>query len=148
MVPRSEKAPSFDGRGPRFLDCYSQVHLWMRTTRTEAPARASVLILHMQPAPLQVCLAGGSDILGRNGSASKILGILRNWSAPEAAGSVRQQVMRFKRFKRPGQSLGEYIAEYDLRLRKAESGMEMGAGHPGNFVSILRMANAALPRHE
>ena len=149
MAPRGcEKVPTPEGRGAHSLDYEHQVHLCMRTARTEASARASVLILHAHPAPRQVCLADGSDILGRNDGVAGILKMPRNYFGPEAGDAIRQQAMRYTRFRRPYQSVDEYIAEYDLPRKKAESIMEMGAGFPGQFVSILRMDNAALSRRE
>ena len=50
--------------------------------------------------------------------------------------------------RRTDLSIAEYIAEYDLLRRAAESKMEMGAGSPEQFVSILRMDNAAFSRDE
>ena len=83
MVSRgSEKVPTFDGREVSFLDYEHQVHLWMRTTRPEATARASVMILRMRPAPRRVCLAEGSFILGRSVGVAKVSEILRNNFAP------------------------------------------------------------------
>ena len=149
MVSRgSEKVRALDGRGASFLGYDRQVRLWMRTTRTGASARESVLILPMRPAPRQVCLGSGSGILGRSDGVAKILEILRNYCAPGAADSIRQQVMRYMRFRRTDQSVGGCIAGRDLPRRKAESKVEMGAGFPGQFVSILRMDDAALSRHE
>ena len=120
----------------------------MRTTRTEASARPSAFILHMQPTPRQVCLADGSDILGRSDGVMKILEIPRDYCAPGAVGAIRRQVIRYMRFRRTDQSIKEYIAEYDLLLRKAESEMEMEAGFQEQFAPILRTDNAALSRYE
>ena len=90
MVSRgSEKVPTFDGRGADSLDYDRQVHLWMRTTRTEASARASVSILHMQPAQRRVASDDGSDILGRSDGVARISEVLRNHFAPEAADAIR-----------------------------------------------------------
>ena len=82
MVLHGDKAPSFDGRGASFSDYEHQVHVWMRNARTEVSARASILILHMRPAPRQVCLADGSDISGRSDGVNKILEISRDYFAP------------------------------------------------------------------
>ena len=148
MAPQGgEKAPASDGRGAHFLDYEHQVHLWMRTTRNEASGRASVLILRTQPAPRRVCLAEGSDIMSRSDGVTKILKILRKYFAPEAADAIRQQVMRYMRSRRPDRSIDEYIPEYDLLRRKAKSKMEMGTGSPAQFTPVLRMDNAAVPRH-
>ena len=57
-------------------------------------------------------------------------------------------MVRFSRIRRKDQSVREYFVEFDLPCPAAESQMEMGAGFPGQFVSILRTGNAALPRHE
>ena len=143
-----EEAPAFDGRGAHFLDYAHQGHLWMRNARAEVPARASFLVLRTQPAPRQVCLAEGGDILDHSDGVSGILDVLRNCLAPEAVDAIRQQVMRYARCRRADQSIGEYVVEFDLLRRRAESKMEMGAGSPDQFVSILRMDNAALARHE
>ena len=141
MVSRgSEKAPAFGGRGALFLDYEHHVHLRMRPARTVACARASVLILQMQPAPRQLCLGDGSDILGRSDGAAKTLEIPRNSFAPGAAGAIRRQVMRYMRLRRADQSIYEKCAEYDLLRR--------GPGRSEQFVSILRMDNAPLSRHE
>ena len=114
----------------------------MRNARAEFPARASSLVLHMQPLPRQVCLAGGGDILDHSDVVKKISGILRNYFPPEAVDAIRRQVMRFTRSRRTDQPIG------DLLCRGAESKMEMAAGSPDQFVSICRMDNADPPRHE
>ena len=96
MVSRGgEKVPAFDGRGAHFMGHWRQAHLWVRTARAEMPARASFLILHMQAAPRQVCIAEGDDILGRSDGVSKISSILRNFCAPEVADAIPQQVARY-----------------------------------------------------
>ena len=120
----------------------------MRTARTEMPARASLLILHTQPAPRPECLAEGGDILDHGDGVSKISEPLRSYHAPEAVDEIRQQVMRFMRFRRADQSIRENIAEFDLLRGKAEPQMEMGAGFPDQFASKLRMADAAQCRQE
>ena len=149
MVSRgSEEVPTFDGRGASSLDYERQGHLWIRTTRTEASARASVLILHLQPALRQVCLADGSDVLGRSDGVAGIWVLLRNNFAPEAADEIRRQVLRFTRFRRTDQSIDESTAAYELLRRKAEPEMGTGARFPGQLVTLLRMDCAALSRHE
>ena len=59
-----------------------------------------------------------------------------------------REVVRFLQFRRTDQTADKYIAEYDLLRREAESEMEMGAGFPEPFASILRMQNAGHPRQE
>ena len=90
MASRSgEKVPAFDGCGSHFLDYEHQVHLWTRTTRTEVSARASLLALHVKLVPRQVCLAERSGILDHRDGVTKILNVLRNYSAPEAVDAIR-----------------------------------------------------------
>ena len=98
--------------------------------------------LHLQPAPRPVCLAEGSDILDRGDGFSKILNISRNYSTLEAVDAIHQQVVRFMRLRRTDQPVDVYIAEFDLLRRKAEFEMDMGAGCPEQFISILRIDNA------
>ena len=112
-------------------------------TRTELAARASPLVLHMRPAPRQVCPAEGSYILVHGDDVPIILSISRNYFALEAAHAINQRVTRFARYRRTALAADEYIAEFDLLSRKAESEMEIGAGLPGQFMSISRMDNAA-----
>ena len=144
---RQNSRPS-SAAAPIFLDYEHQVNSWMRTARAETPALSSLLISHMRPAPRQVCLAEGSDILDHIDGVSKILIILRNYFAPEAVDAIQQQVMRFMRFRRADQSIEDYIMEFDLLRREAAPRMKIGAGFPERFVSLLRMDDAALSRHE
>ena len=112
---------------------------------TELAARALSLALSPGPAPRQVCLVEGGDVLGRHDGVSPTWAILRTSFAPEAADAIRQQVMKFTRYRRSGPFSDEYFVEFDPLRRKAESKMETGAGFPEQFVSILRMHYAGLP---
>ena len=111
---RGEKVPVFGGRGAHFLDYEHQVHLRMRTTRTEVPARASLLVSRMQPVPRQVCLAEGSEIMDHSDRVTMLSDILRNYFAPAAVDAIHKQAIRFTRFRRADQPAAEYIAEFDL----------------------------------
>ena len=135
-----EKAPASDGQGANFFDREHQVRLGMRATRAELTARASLLASR----PRRVRLAEGGDILDRGDGASKILNILRNYFAPDAADAVRRQVVRFVRFRRTDQPIDEYAVDFGLFRRKAEPAMETGAGAPDQFISISRMDHPAL----
>ena len=84
-----EKAPAFDVRGANLLDYEHRAHTWMGATRTELTARASLLALHMQLAPRQVCPAEGSDTSDHGDGAPRILEISRSYFAPEAADAIR-----------------------------------------------------------
>ena len=102
----------------------------------------------MRPAPRQVRLAEGSDILGRIHGVARFLGILRGFRAPWAAGAIRQQVMRFMNRQRSDHSANEFSAGCGLLRRGAESNVGAGAGFPDQFVSILRMNITRLSRRE
>ena len=54
----------------------------------------------------------------------------------------------YSRFGRPVHSIDEVVAQYDRLRRMAACKMGMGADVPGQFASILRLDNAAPPRHE
>ena len=102
----------------------------------------------MRPAPRQVRLAEGSDILGHSDGFTRILDISRSYSAPEAADAIHRKVMRFMSYRTSDRSIDEYTAEYALLRARAESKLELGAGFPDQFASILRMSNTGLSRHE
>ena len=116
-----DKAPVFDGRGSPFSGPEQQARLRICATETEPASRALLLVLCLHSAPRQVCLAEGGDVLGRHDGAARIMGMLRSYSAPDAADAFCRQVMRFPHYRRADQSIGEYIAELDLLRRKAES---------------------------
>ena len=143
-TPGKDTVPAIDGRGASFLDFQRHSFPWMRTTKTELAARVSLLVLHMRPAPRKVRPAEDRDVLGRRDGVTRILEILRSYFAPGAADAIRQQVAKFMSYRRSD----PHIAEFDLPRRKAESEMEMGAGFPKRFASILRANNAALSGHE
>ena len=103
--PSAENAPAFDWRGTTFLDYEHQVHLWARAAKTELAARASLQALRVQPAPRQVCLAGGSDISDHGDEAARILDISRSYFAPEEADAIHQQVARFMNYRKSDQSV-------------------------------------------
>ena len=112
--PGAEKSPAFDGRGSTFLDYAHQLHLWIGTSNAELAARASLLMLQVQPASRQVCPAEGSAISDRGDGATRLLDIARSFPAPGAAVAIRQQVVRFMNYRRTDQFINEYIAEYAL----------------------------------
>ena len=62
----------------------------MRMTRLEPSKRAAAALLLMHSAARQVRLPGGGDHLDRNDGAISVLGVLKNYFAPEAAGSTRK----------------------------------------------------------
>ena len=86
----------------------------MRETAMGPASRASLLESHVNSAPRQVCLSAHGGHLDGRGGIARILGILRNYFAPEAAHAIDQQVARFLQYRRTEQSIGEVIDEFDL----------------------------------
>ena len=113
----------FNGRGSPFLDFERHVFLWVRSAETKLASRASLLVLRMRPAPRQVCLAAGGDYLDDQDGAARLLGVLRKFFPPDAAGAIRQRVMRFTHFRRAEHSIDEFVVEFDSSGRTAESNM-------------------------
>ena len=66
----------------------------------------------------------------------RILGIPRKYFAPGAAAAVYLQVMRHVQLRRADQSVDEFIVEFGLLQKQAESKMGMGTGLRGQFASI------------
>ena len=92
----------------------------------------------MNSASRKVCLAAGGDYLDNQDGVGRILGILRNYFAPDAADAIHRQVVRFTHFRRAEQPIDEYIAEFDLLRRKSAPKMEAGAGFPEQSISKVR----------
>ena len=141
-----EKAPVFHGQGTSFLDSGRQVRLRERATATDPASKAPLLVLHMNSAPRQVWLSAGGGRLGDRGGVARILEFLRINVALGAADATYREVMLFTQNRRAGQSIDEFVVEFDPLRCKAESRMEMRTGFPEQFPSILRMHNAALRR--
>ena len=70
----------------------------------------------------------------------------RSFFAPEAVDAIH--LVRIMHYRGTDQSINEYLAGFDPLRRKAESKMGICAGLPQQFISILRMSYAALPREE
>ena len=103
-----------DGKGASFLDFERHAQLWMRTTKTDPASRASPLVLHMNSVPRQFRPSARGGHLGDRKGDTRILGILSNYFAPEAAGAIYEQVMRFMQYRSAEQSCVEFIVEFDL----------------------------------
>ena len=147
-MPPAYKVPVSDGKGSSFQDYDRPVCLRMQMTHSEPSYRTAALILRMYSAERHVCLPADGDYLGSKDVLVRILEIAGNYFAPEAVDSTYRKVVRFRRQCRTDQAIVEYTVEFDLLRRKAESEMEIGAGFPGAFVSILGMQNAAPSQHE
>ena len=99
----------------------------------------------MNSAPRQFWQSAAGGHLDNQEGVARILEVLRNYFAPEAADAIYRQVMRFTQYRRAEQPADEFIVEFDLLRRKAESKMGMGTGFPEQFASIWRMRYAGLP---
>ena len=64
--------------------------------------------------------AGGNHLANIDG-VSRMPEISRDYFAPGAADPIYQEVARFTQSRRTDPTVDEYIAEYDLLRRKAES---------------------------
>ena len=71
---------------------------------------------------------------------AKIRKVLRDYFAPNAAGSFYREVGRVLRLKRTAQTMGDYLVRFDLLRRKAELGTQMGEVVPRDLR--LNSANA------
>ena len=69
--------------------------------------------------------------------AEHIVYTLGDYSAPETADSMYQDVVRLPQSRRMGRTFHEYVAEFDLQPRKAGSEMQVGAGFLGAYVPVL-----------
>ena len=140
------KIPAVDGKETSFPDSEKQVQLRMRTTKTGPASRAPLLVLHMHLAPRQVCPSAGGYCLGNRDGVARVLDILGDYFAPEAADAIHQQVTRFTQYRRANQSIREFTVEINFSRREVGSKMEMGAGFPEQFAPIMPMNNAGLYR--
>ena len=127
MLP-ADKVPIFDEKGASSQGCEHQGRLCVRIAKMAPSSCAAALVLRMNSVAREVCLSAGGNRPIRYDGAMCMLEILRNYFAPEVAGLTYQDLVRFTYFRRTGQSIGEYIAEYDSLRRKAESKVDMGAG--------------------
>ena len=69
--------------------------------------------------------------MDNHGGVARILDILRSYFAPEAADAIHQQLMRLMQLRSAEQRIDEFIAEFDLLRRKAETKLEAGRVFPG-----------------
>ena len=92
-------------------------------------------------------MALGGDHVMEMDAAETVSRALHDYFAPAALGATHQVVARPPQYKRTAQTMGEYLAKFDLLRRKAEARMAGGA-FPQASVSIWHMQNASLPPDE
>ena len=90
----------------------------------------------------------GSDQNSEQESAQKITRVLRDFLAPDALDSVRQNAGGLPHFKRAKLTVGDYLARPDQSRRKDGARMQMVGSFPVTFVAILRTQKASLFRAE
>ena len=82
-------APWFDGKGASSSNYEQQVELGRQVTNWALTKRASALISHMDAVAREVYMSAGSGVIIDHDQV-RILDILHDFFAPEAAGSVYQ----------------------------------------------------------
>ena len=110
--------------------------------------RAAQLPLHMSDVARKVFSSVGEDVIGNLGGAEQILKILQGGFAPDAIGSIPQDVAKFMYFKRTDQNADTYIMEFEMLRRKAEARMVMGFGYRDEFAAVLCMQHAGQTKDE
>ena len=110
-MPPAARVPGFDGKGSSYIIYEQQVRLWRQVANLDPSKRAAALILQVETVARQVCLAAGSDSVANNDGAEQILGILKDYFAPDAVDSAFQEVARFLQFKRTDQTMDVYPAQ-------------------------------------
>ena len=68
--------------------------------------------------------------------------ISRERFAPDAFGSIFQDMAKFMNFKRTDQDMDTYLMEFDILRRKAEARMIKGGGFPDGIASVPSARNA------
>ena len=142
MLPAGN-VPTFDEKWSSFQDYERQVRLWMRMTHLDPSKRAAASILRANSVARQVffcSLAATTWIVAMARCA--FWGFRKIISRPGQRAWSSTGWRLFFHYRRAAQSVDEYIVKFDLLRRKAESRIEMSAGLPEAFVSILRMQNA------
>ena len=109
--------------------------------------RAANLLLHMSDVARKVYMTVGKDVVGNIAAAEPISRILRGRFAPGAIDSIFQDTAKVMYFKRTGQKMDTYLMEFNTSGQRAGARLIMGSGFRDEFVSVLRMRNAALTKN-
>ena len=142
-VTNAMRVPVFDRHASSFANHEGKVALWAQIPTTEPQKRAANLLLHMTDVAGRVCMSVGKDVIGNIDGVAHTPRILRERFAPDAIGSILQDVAKFTYLKRADQNADTYL----LR-QKAEARMLMCSGFPDEFVSVLCIQSAALSENE
>ena len=114
-------APAFDGHTASFANCEEKVATRNQIATMEPQQRAANLLLHMTDVARKVCLAAGKDVVSNIDGVAQISRILRERPAPDAIDSIFQDIMKFSRFKRPGQNMDTFPVEFDMSRQEPRS---------------------------
>ena len=75
-----------------------------------------------------------------------VLHVLRDYSAPDAFGAVRQNLVLLLRFKRMAETMNGYLGKFDLLRSNEGACMRPGGASPEAFVTVLCIQDASFPR--
>ena len=84
----------------------------------------------------------GENVVGNIDGAEQISRKLGARFAPDAIGSIFQDMVAFMYFKRTARDMDTYLMEFDMSRQKAEARMIMGNSFPDDFVSVPCVQNA------
>ena len=110
-------------------------------TDLEVFKRASALVLQMEATARGVCTALGNSKLQEPDGKGSLLTVSQESIAPDGMDTVNRDAVRFAHFRKPTQTMGENLVEFDSFRRKVESRMQ-----PGGFAARLCFRNASLSR--
>ena len=100
VLPTAQ-VPVCDGKGSPYLHFELQARLWRQVANLDPSERAAALILRMVAVARQVGPPAGGDFVVNDGGAERILNILKDYLAPDAANSIYREVVRPFHLKRP-----------------------------------------------
>ena len=129
-------APRSDEKGESFSKFARHVELRRQATNVGPANRASASILHMNAAAREVCMSAESEVIVGHDEVGEISDLLHDCLAPDAVGSVNQEVARLSQSNRATEKTNGRLERVDSSRRKAESKMRMGGAFPGNFASV------------
>ena len=89
------EAPKFYGSGGSFANYENKALLWKRASAMEQGRKGAHLLLQMSDVARKVCLSMGRDVIDNLDGAKQILRILRERFAPDAIGSIFQDMVKF-----------------------------------------------------
>ena len=139
-MPPSVSAP--------FESFAQEVELWRHATNLNPAERASAHIVLIDTVAREVGQAAGSDVIMILVGKKQISGLLYDYFAPRAVGSVYREVVRNLEFKRAAQKTDGYFARLDLLRREPESKVRVGGVSAEAFASVICAQNASPSRPE